>query len=79
MVTIETHGEVVMLGSDAKWHGASPALLKKLEVVSAGVDPSGADPSPATTIAEAAIRAFGGRIVKAAKPEGVPGRIYSAV
>lgn len=78
MIKAVIRGEAVTLGKNRKWRGASPALLEKLEAITEGVVCSGADPNPPMTIASAAIQALGGKITKAAKSEGVPGRIYAA-
>lgn len=75
MVKIDIAGNVATI-KGYKWSGDNNVLVSLLNAMLDPAGPSGADPNPDLTAAQAAIDALGGEITRADETEYVEGRIY---
>lgn len=75
-VTVQI-GDSLATCKDWQWSSTDKQLEKKLSGLLDPRGPTGADPWPDATAAQAAIAKYGGKIVGTSnRPEPVPGRIY---
>lgn len=75
MVTVNIGGDIATIDG-YEWQSTNEALQDLLNGMLDPLGPSGADPNPDLTAAQAAIAALGGKVTQADKTEYVEGRIY---
>lgn len=75
MVKVNIGGDIAEI-KDYEWAGDNDALVDLLNAMLDSGGPSGADPNPNLTAAQAAISRLGGEILYADEVEYVEGRIY---
>lgn len=69
-------GGIPAVIEDYVWRCEDAALLSLLNTTIPADGPSGADPNPSLTVAQAAVAAFGGRILQADDADYEEGAVY---
>lgn len=75
MVTVEIGGQNATI-EGREWESGDPTLLQSLTQDLAMRQAPLYDPYPDLSIAEEAVRVYGGRIIQQDPPEHVAGRVY---